>query len=106
MQENNTYPAPQMQLGPGFRIRTAIGVAAVEGVDTPQTDNGCQFNLSYHLKGVCNTHCGGQHLHRPLSQSEFGRHGKWRECFCSGDEAPSVREMDTGVQRQVSTLSA
>ena len=86
-----------MQISPGFRIKIAIDKAKANGFNIPLTYDSCHFCLSYHLKVLCNTHFGGQHSHRPLSQSEFGRHGKWRECFCSGDEAPSVREMDTGV---------
>ena len=60
------------------------------------TDNGRHFCLSYHLKSVCNTHCGGRHLHRPLSQSKFRWLGKWQDRYCGGDEAPPVQEVDTG----------
>ena len=95
-----------MQIGPGFRIRTAIDAAAADGVDIPQTDDGRHFCLSYHLKVVCNMYCGGRHLHRPLSQIEFGRLGKWRDSYCGGDEVPLVQEVDTCVQIQASTLSA
>ena len=58
-----------MQIVPGFRILTAINKAAANGVDITLTDDDCHFFLSYLLKGVCNMHCGGWHLHRPLSQS-------------------------------------
>ena len=95
-----------MYIDQGFRIRTAIDAAAVDGVDIPQTDNSRQFCLSYHLKGVCSTHCGGRHSHRLLSQNEFGRLGEWRDCYCVGYEAPPVREVDTGGQSQASTLFA
>ena len=93
----NPHPAPQMQIGPRFRIRTAIDNAEANGVNTPLIYDSCQFCLLYHLKGVCNTHCGSRHLHRPLSQREFGRLCNWREFFCSGDEAPQVQEVDTGI---------
>ena len=95
-----------MQLGLGFRIRTSIDAAAVDGVEIPQTDNDRHFCLSYHLKGVCNTHCGSRHFHRPLSQSKLGRLDKWRDRYCGRDEAPPVREVNTGGQSQASTLSA
>ena len=75
MQEHNPHPAPQIQVGPGFRIRTDIDATATEGVDIPQIDNGRHFCLLYQLKGVCNIHCGGRHLHGPLSKSEFGMLG-------------------------------
>ena len=65
--EHNTHPAPQMQIGPGFRIRLAIDEAELNGVNTPLIEESCHFFLSYHLKGVCNTHFGGWHLHRLLS---------------------------------------
>ena len=86
-----------MQIGTGFRIRTAIDKAEANGVNTPLTEDSFHSLLLYHLKGVCNTHFGGRHLHRPLSQSEFGWLGEWRECFCGRDEAPPVWEVDTGV---------
>ena len=50
-----------MQIGPGSSIWTAIVAATADEVDIPQTDENRHFCLSYHLKGVCNTHCGGQH---------------------------------------------
>ena len=86
MQEHNPHPAPLMQIGPGFRIRKTIDAAAADRVDIPKTDNGRQFYLSYHLKGVCNLHCGGRHLHRPLSQSKFGRLVEWCGRYCGGNE--------------------
>ena len=85
-----------MQIGPGFIIQTAIDESAANGVDTPLTDDDRHFCLSYQLKSVCYTHCGGRHLHIPLSQSEFGRLGKWRDCFCGKDKAPPVQEVDIG----------
>ena len=36
--EKNPHPAPQMQIGPGFRIRIAIDETAANGVDIPLTD--------------------------------------------------------------------
>ena len=96
MQEQNSHPAPQMQVGTGFRIRTPIDAAMAEGVDIPQTDDGRYFCLLYHLKGVCNTHCGGRHLHRPLSRSEFGMLGEWRDFYCGTSKDSPVREVSTG----------
>ena len=74
--EQNPHPAPQMQIGPGFSIRTAIDEAEANRVNIPLKDYSCHFFLSYHLKGVCKTHFGGRNLHRTLSQSEFGRLGE------------------------------
>ena len=84
----------------------SIDKAEANGFNTLLTDDRCHFCLSYHLKSVYNTYCNGRHSYRPLSQSEFGRLGEWKEHFCGGDEAPPVREVDTGVQREVSTLSS
>ena len=65
--EQNYHPAPQIHIGPGFRIRMALDKAAASGVSIPLTDDGHHFCLLYHLKGVFNPHCGGLHLHRSLS---------------------------------------
>ena len=105
-QEQNPYPAPQMQIGPGFRIRTAIYKAASNGVNIPQTENGRHCFLLYHIKGACNTHFGGRHLHIPLSKKEFGRLGKWRNRYFGREEAPLLREVNIGGRIQASTLSA
>ena len=104
--EQNPNPVPQIQIGPGFRIRTAIDEAEANGVNTPLTEDRCNFCLLYHLKGVCNTHFGGWHSNILLYQSEFGRLGEWIDRFCGGYEAPLVREVDTCGQIQASTLSA
>ena len=101
----DAQPDPQMKIGPGFRIWTAIDAAAASRVDIPQTENGRHFYLSYHLKGVCNTHCGGRHFHRPMSQSKFGRIVEWHNRYCGGDKAPLVQEIDICGQSQASTLS-
>ena len=60
------------------------------------TDNSCNFCLLYHLKGVCNTHCGFRNSHKPLYQSEFRKLGEWSKRFCGRDKAPPVRKVDTG----------
>ena len=104
-QEQNPHPAPQMQIGLGFRIRTAIDKAEANGVNIPQTYNSRHGYLLNHIKGVCNMHCGGRHLHIPISQIEFGRLDKWRYRYFSGEEAPLVQEVNTGGQIQASTLS-
>ena len=79
VQENNPHPSPHMQVEPGFNIRTDINAAAADRADTPQIDNGCHFCLLYHLKGVCNTHCGSRHSHIPISKIKFGTLGEWRD---------------------------
>ena len=45
VKEHNPRPAPYMQVRTGFRIRTAINAAAVEGVGIPQTNDGRHFFL-------------------------------------------------------------
>ena len=70
-QEHNPYPAPQMHIGRDFWIWNDINAAAAKRVNIPQTDNSRHFCLLYHLKVVRNTHFGGRHLRRPLSQNEF-----------------------------------
>ena len=93
--EPPTRPSDSDRSGPQYPTGDKQGKG--EWGQYPLTDDSCHFFLSYHLKGVCNRHCGGRHLHIPLSQSEFGRLGEWRECFYSRDEAPPLREVDTGV---------
>ena len=89
-QEHNPHPAPQMHIGTGFGIRTDINAEAVNRVNIPHTDNGRHFCLLYHLKVVRNTHCGGRHLHRPLSQNKFGWLGDWGDRYCDRDEVPML----------------
>ena len=103
-EEQNPYPAPLLQVGPGFLIRRVIDDTASQGVDIPETDDGRHFCLSFHLKGMCNSNCGGRHSHRALSQSKFGRLVGWCEKFCSEEAAPPVREVDAGGRSQASTL--
>ena len=95
-----------MHIGTGFEIRTDINTEAVNRVNIPQTDNGRHFCLLYHLKVVHNTHCGGRHLQRPLSQNEFGWIGDWGDRYCDRDEVPMVWEVNTGGKIQASTISA
>ena len=51
-QEHKPHPALQIQIGPGFRIWTAIDETEANGVNIPQTDDGRHICLLYHLKGV------------------------------------------------------
>ena len=53
------------------------------GAPVPQTDDGRPFCLSYHLKGMCNSNCGGRHTHRTLSQHEQGVLSAWKSRFCA-----------------------
>ena len=106
MQVHNPHPSPQMQVRSGFRIRTAIDTEAAERVDIPQKYYSCHFCLLYHLKGVCNTHCGGRQLHRPISQSEFGTLGECWDRYCVTSKEPLLWEVATGGQSQASALYA
>ena len=61
-------PLPHLQIGPRFRLRQSMEQAAeTKYMPVPQTDDGFPFCLSYHLKGVCNSNCGGHHAHRTFS---------------------------------------
>ena len=48
-----------------------------------RTADGRPFCLIYHLKGVCNSNCGGCHAHRTLSQHERGTLSEWKSRFCA-----------------------
>ena len=58
-----------MQVAPGFFLQRAINAAADQGVEITLIDNRLHFFLSYHLKGVCNSHCGGRNSNHIMSQS-------------------------------------
>ena len=66
-------PLPQLQFGLGFRLRKSMEKSEeTTCTSVTQTDNGRPFCLSYHLRGVCNSNCGGHHGHRTLSSHEQG----------------------------------
>ena len=48
-----------------------------------QRADGRPFCLSYHLKGVCNSNCGGHHAHRMLSPHNWGILSAWKSRFCA-----------------------
>ena len=63
----NPYPLPGMQVGPGLKIRLAMGMAdEMTGEPATLTDENRQFLLSYHRQCVCNSNCEGRHDHRIL----------------------------------------
>ena len=80
--EKNPYSDPQLQGGPYLQIRCVIEEAANQEVNIPTTDDSCHFFLSFHLKGVCNSNCGGQNSHRGLSQRELDQLVGWHKKFC------------------------
>ena len=80
----NPTPLPHLQVGPGFRLWQSMEQAErTTGAPVPQTDDGHPLCLSYHLKGVCNSKCGGRHAHRMISQHEQGVLSVWKSRFCA-----------------------
>ena len=79
----NTNPLPHLQVGPGFRLRQSMEQTKI-ATGTPVTQNadGRPFCLSYHIKGVCNSNCGGYHTHRPLSLHNRGILSARKSRFC------------------------
>ena len=63
-------------------IETMKQAAIATSTPVPQTADGHPFCLSYHLKGVCNSNCGGRHAHRPLSPHERGILSAWKYRLC------------------------
>ena len=61
------------------------------GTPVPQTDDGLSLCLSYHLKGVCNSNCGGCHTHRTLSSHAQGVLRACKSRYCA--EQPPVAEI-------------
>ena len=94
MAVQNPNPLPHLQVGPGFRLRQSMDQSNVTtGSPVPQTADGRPFCLSYHLKGVCNSNCGGCHAHRRLSPHERGTLSAWKSHFYS--ESHPVAEVST-----------
>ena len=80
----NPNPLPHLQVGTGFRLRQSMEQSNVTtGSPVPQTADGRPFCLSYHLKGVCNSNCGGRHSHRTLSPHKRGILSTWKSLFCA-----------------------
>ena len=84
MTVQNPTPLPHLQVGPRFRLYPSLEQAAETSVTpVPQTDDDCPFCLSYYLKGVCNSNCGGRHAHRTLSSHDQGVLSAWKSRFCT-----------------------
>ena len=84
MAVQNPHPLPHLQVGPGFRIKQSMEKATIAtGSPVPQTADGRPFCFSYHLKGMCNSNCGGRHAHRTLSPHEQGILSAWKSRLCT-----------------------
>ena len=98
-----------LQVVPGFRICRTIDAAAEEVVEISSTDDGRNFCLNYHLKGMCNSKCGGRHSHCIMLQGEMGRMTAWRDQFCAEDSDLPVNVVNTdhygGGSRLVGSVS-
>ena len=80
----NPNPLPHLQVGPGFRLRQSMEkVTIATGSPVPQKADGRPFCMSYHLKGVCNSNCGGRHAHRTLYPNERGILSARKSRFCA-----------------------
>ena len=80
----NSTPLPHLQVGPGFRLRQSMEQTENKtGAPVPQINDGRPFCFSYHLKGVCNSTCGGRHAHRTLFHHKQGVLSAWIYRFCS-----------------------
>ena len=80
----NPTPLPHLQVGPGFRLRQSMEQATIAtGSLVPQAADCRPFCLSYHLKGVCNSNCGGRHAYRTLSPHKRGILSAWKSRFCA-----------------------
>ena len=74
-----------------------------EGIDIPSMDDGRHFFLSYRLKGVCKSHCGGRNSLRTMSQAEMGRMSTWKYRFCGADTNPPVQTVEARDYVRVSS---
>ena len=79
----NPTPLTHLQVGPGFRLSHSMEQAEkATGAPVPQTDDGRPFCLGYHLKGVCNSNCGGRNAHRTLYPHKQGFLSVCKSRFC------------------------
>ena len=75
----NPTPLTHLQVGLGFRLLQSMEKSEkATGAPVPQNDDGRPFCLSYHLKGVCNSNCGGRHAQMTLSPHEQGVLSDWK----------------------------
>ena len=80
----NPAPLPSLQVRPGFRIWKSMEQAAeTTSIPVPKIDDRRPFCLSYHLKGMCNSNCGGRHAHMTLSSHKQGVLSAWKSRFCA-----------------------
>ena len=105
-QEQNPWPTPAIQVAEGFRLSKAIDMASDVGVEILATDDVRHFCFCCHLKGMCNSHCGGHHSHITLSQGESTRMMEWRDRLCGADAQPLVEEISTPAGTVVSHASS
>ena len=85
------------QVGTGFKLRLAMYMEEeMMGAAVHLTNAGRPFCLSYHLKCVCNSNCGGRHGHRCLLVRKRGLMAAWKYQFC-GEVSPLVLKVDVGL---------
>ena len=66
------------------------------GNPTTLTNAGLPFCMSYHLKGVCNSNCGGRNAHRRLLTSEHVLLEEFQTQLCGAAPLP-VLKVDVGL---------
>ena len=76
---NNTTPLPHLQFCLGFRLQKSME-KSTETTREPFSlkDDGLQFLISYHLKGVWSLNCSGRHNHRKLYFNDQGILSAWK----------------------------
>ena len=93
----NPEPIDQLQVEQSFNLRLAMDMTEeIMGQAVPLTNGGHLFCMSYHLRGVCNSNCGGRNAHRRLLPKDHGLLAAWKAQFC-GSSPPPVIEVDAGL---------
>ena len=78
----------------GFRLQRAVDTAVDVGAEISETEDGHHFCLSYHLKDVCNSNCGGRHFHWTLLKGKFAHLTECQDMLCRADAHPEVEEVN------------
>ena len=90
----NPSPNPQLQVGQSFKMRLDMDMAEemTRGA-VPLTINSRPFYMSYHLKWMCISNYGGQHVHRRLSSCDHDLLADWKAQLCGRYLSP-VMDVD------------
>ena len=93
---HNLLSIQYLQVGTRLKIRIETDISEeMIGESITLTNAGLPFCMSYHLKGVCKSNCGGRNAHRRLLTSEHVLLAEFKTQLC-GAAPPPVLKIDAG----------